>query len=104
MSKNDKSKEVVDELFRRTRIAVGENDPLVLTFHLANIILEKQSDLTAERVSVIAAGFEHTAEKTANSIVETLNKSAGILQLLLNEIAAAKKSISLPELLIPTEK
>ncbi|MCZ0211377.1 hypothetical protein OZK63_39120 [Streptomyces sp. UMAF16] len=66
---------------------------------MANIILENQSNVTGERISVIASGFEHTAEKTATAIVETLNKAAGILQLQLHEIEAAKKSISLPELI-----
>lgn len=93
------NKEIIDELYKRTRIAVREDDPVLLILALANIILENQSDITGERISVIASGFEHTAEKTANSIVETLNKAAGILQLQLNEIEASKQSISLPELL-----
>lgn len=93
------NQKIIDELFKRTRIVVPHDDPVLNILALANIILENQSDITAERISVIAAGFEHTAEKTADSIVETLNKAAGILQLQLNEIEATKKSISLPELL-----
>lgn len=93
------NQEIIDELYKRTRIVVPHDDPVLIILALANIILENQSDITGERISVIAAGFEHTAEKTADSIVETLNKAAGILQLQLNEIEAAKKSISLPELL-----
>lgn len=99
MKTNTDNKSVVDELYRRTRIAVSENDPALVMLALANMILESQSDLAAERVSAISAGFEHTAEKTANSIVESLNKAFGILQRQLNEIEAAKKSISLPDLL-----
>lgn len=93
------NQDIIDELFKRTRIAVPHDDPVLIVLALANIILENQSDITGERISVIAAGFEHTAEKTAASIVETLNKAAGILQLQLNEIEAAKKNISLPDLL-----
>lgn len=93
------SQEIIDEIYKRTRIVLPHDDPVLIQFALANIILENQSDITGERIAVIAAGFEHTAEKTADSIVETLNKAAGILQLQLNEIEAAKKNISLPDLL-----
>lgn len=93
------NQEIIDELFRRTRIALSEDDPALIILTLARIAFENQSDITGERISVIASGFEHTAEKTATSIIESLNKAAGILQLQLNEIEAAKKSVSLPELL-----
>lgn len=91
--------EVIQELYRRNRTIVPDDDPVLVIVALAEIILEGQSDITAERVSVIASGFEHTAEKTANSIIETLNKAVGILQLQLNEIEACQKKITLPELL-----
>jgi len=99
MRRDNKNQKVLDELYKRTGIAFGEDDPVLHLLALSNIILENQSDIAAERVSVIAAGFEHTAERTANSIVASLNKAFGILQLQLNEIEAAKKSISLPTLL-----
>jgi len=91
--------EVIQELYRRNRTIVPNDDPVLVIVALAEIILESQSDVTAERVSVIASGFERTAEKTANSIVETLNKAVGILQLQLNEIEAYQQKITLPELL-----
>jgi len=91
--------EVIQELYRRNRTIVPNDDPVLVIVALAEIILESQSNVTAERVSVIASGFERTAEKTANSIVETLNKAVGILQLQLNEIEAYQQKITLPELL-----
>lgn len=94
-----RNEEVITELFRRTRLTVDADDPVLIILALAEIILENQSDVTAERVSLIANGFERSAEKTSNSIVEVLNKSAGILQGLLSQIEAAKVNLSLPEYL-----
>lgn len=94
-----KKEEVITELYRRTRVSVDEDDPVLIILALAEIILESQSDVTAERVSLIANGFERSAEKTSNSIVEVLNKSAGILQGLLVQIEASKTNLSIPEYL-----
>lgn len=72
--------EIVDELYKRMRVVVSTDDPVLIVAELSKIIIEQQSDIIASRLSNVATGFERSAQKNADSYIESMNKSLGILQ------------------------
>lgn len=91
--------EIITELYRRTRMSVDPKDPIFLVVELNNILLEKHSDLIAERVSVVADGFERTSQRGADELIEAINKASSVLQSQLVIFEASAQKISVPEYL-----
>ena len=96
------TEEIITELFKRTRLSVEPNDPVFLIVELNRIILEQEGDLIAGRVSSVADGFERITRRSADELIDTINKASSVLQAQIVTFEASANKLSIPDYL--TEK
>ena len=94
--------EIISKLFHRTRLVVDEKDPIFLVVELNKIILENEADEIANRISVVAEGFEHITRRSADELIETINKASSVLQTQITSFEASVQKLSVPDYLATT--
>lgn len=96
------TEEIITELFKRTRLSVEPNDPIFLIVELNRIILEQEGDLIAGRVSSVADGFERITRRSADELIDTINKASSVLQAQIVTFEASANKLSVPDYLVAT--
>lgn len=87
------------ELYRRTRQKIDPDDPAFLLVVLNQILLEKEADEIGGRVGVIADGFERITRRSADELIDAINKASSVLQGQATALEAAALKVSVPEFL-----
>lgn len=93
------NEEIVTELFRRTRQKVDPQDPVFLVVELNQIIMEDKANQIAERVSVVADGFERITRRSADEFIDAINNASSVLQGQVTALEAAAQKVTVPEYL-----
>lgn len=87
------------ELYRRTGRKVDVDDPAFMLVVLNQILLEQQAGEISERVAVVADGFERQTRRSADELIETVNKVSSVIQGQVTLLEATALKVSVPELI-----